>query len=265
MILTNKFGMSQTWSGVIMAMDNVLALFMLPLFGALSDKVNTRFGKRTPFITVGTVLAACAILALSFVDNMQLKNIHEVSKIDDPAALEIIYQTQGDKELKTPEGEEFVLNEMFSKEDFVNIQSKTTDAETGKETTTTEYMNYVTPARQAYVAEATAKSPNVLICFVVLLFVLLLAMSTFRSPAVALMPDVTIKPLRSKANAIINLMGALGGIIYLIITTFLYKTTSDLLADPGKLASMSDAMTQLGVPEAAEKIYETLLGLMLDG
>ena len=38
MILTNKFGMSQAWSGAIMALDNVLALFMLPLFGAISDK-----------------------------------------------------------------------------------------------------------------------------------------------------------------------------------------------------------------------------------
>ena len=37
-ILTNKFGMSQTWSGVIMALDNILAVFMLPLFGAFSDK-----------------------------------------------------------------------------------------------------------------------------------------------------------------------------------------------------------------------------------
>ena len=63
--------------------------------------------------------------------------------------------------------------------------------------------------------------------FVVLLLAVLIAMAPFRSPAVALMPDVTIKPLRSKANAIINLMGALGGIIYLIITTFLYKTTGD--------------------------------------
>ena len=33
LILTNKFGMSQTWSGVIMALDNVLALFLLPLLG----------------------------------------------------------------------------------------------------------------------------------------------------------------------------------------------------------------------------------------
>ena len=41
---------------------------------------------------------------------------------------------------------------------------------------------------------------------------LLVAMGTYRSPAVALMPDVTPNPLRSRANAIINLMGAIGGI-----------------------------------------------------
>ena len=43
-ILTNKYGMSQFWSGVIMALDNVLALFMLPLFGALSDKCKSKHG-----------------------------------------------------------------------------------------------------------------------------------------------------------------------------------------------------------------------------
>ena len=79
MILTNKFGMSQAWSGIIMAMDNVLALFLLPLFGALSDKHMGKRGRRTPFIVVGTVMAAVALIALSFVDNAQLKNIADVS------------------------------------------------------------------------------------------------------------------------------------------------------------------------------------------
>ena len=84
-ILTNKFGMSQTWSGVIMALDNILAVFMLPLFGALSDKcLGNKFGKRTPFITIGTIVAAVALIALSFVDAAQLKNISDVSVIDDP-------------------------------------------------------------------------------------------------------------------------------------------------------------------------------------
>lgn len=63
--------------------------------------------------------------------------------------------------------------------------------------------------------------------FIVVLGCLLVAMGTYRSPAVALMPDVTPKPLRSKANAVINLMGALGGIIYLLLTTFLYKVKSE--------------------------------------
>ena len=87
LLLTNKFGMSQTWSGVIMALDNILALFMLPLFGTLSDKHNGKSGRRTPFIRFGTIVAAVVLIVLSFVDNAQLKNIEAVSAINDPAAL----------------------------------------------------------------------------------------------------------------------------------------------------------------------------------
>jgi len=54
-ILTDKFGMSQAASGVVMALDNVLAIFLLPLFGAISDKTNTKLGRRTPFIIAGTL------------------------------------------------------------------------------------------------------------------------------------------------------------------------------------------------------------------
>jgi len=211
-ILTNKFGMSQTWSGVIMALDNILAVFMLPVFGALSDKcIGNRFGKRTPFIVVGTVIAAVALLCLSFVDGAQLKNISEVAEIDDPAAMEIIYDTQAEKELMTPDGVRFILSDVFSEEEFVNIKCKVD----GK--TNPDYTNYVAPARQAYAASVTKTEPGPLILFVGLLLVVLVAMSTFRSPAVALMPDVTVKPLRSKANAIINLMGTAGGILVLVL------------------------------------------------
>ena len=208
-ILTNKFGMSQTWSGVIMALDNILAVFMLPVFGALSDKcVGNRFGKRTPFITIGTTIAAIALVCLSFVDAAQLKNINDVAVIDDPASLAVIYDTQADKELLTPEGEKFVLEDVFSMEEFCAI--RTDDG-------TSNYTNYVAPARQAYAADATDQDPVPLILFVVLLLAVLVAMATFRSPAVALMPDVTVKPLRSKANAIINLMGTAGGILVLVL------------------------------------------------
>ena len=216
-ILTNKFGMSQTWSGVIMALDNILAVFMLPFFGALSDKCRTRFGKRTPFIAIGTILAACAILCLSFVDNMQLKNIADVSTIDDPQAMAVIYDLQADEKLLTPEGDTVILSEEFSKEEFVAIRCKVTDPVTGKTITNPDYTNYVAPARQACAARATRQNSMPLILFVVLLLVVLVSMSTFRSPAVALMPDVTVKPLRSKANAIINLMGTAGGILVLVL------------------------------------------------
>ena len=145
-ILTETFGIGESISGVIMASDNILALFLLPLFGGLSDKCTSRLGRRRPFILFGTLASVALMMALP------------------------------------------LLTDSY------------------------------------HAAPAMWKT----VCFIITLGLLLIAMGTYRSPAVALMPDVTPKPLRSKANAIINLMGALGGIIYLIITTFLYKTSADV-------------------------------------
>ncbi|MBR2403613.1 MAG: MFS transporter [Lachnospiraceae bacterium] len=134
LILKNTFGLGETVTGAIMAADNVLALFLLPVFGSLSDKVKTPIGRRMPFILGGTALAFVFIMLLPFADNTEN-----------------------------------------------------------------------------------------LILFVVGLFVLLIAMGTYRSPAVALMPDLTPKALRSKANAIINLMGAVGGVFTLIMIKILVE------------------------------------------
>lgn len=215
MILTNKFGMSQAWSGAIMALDNVLALFMLPLFGAISDKHHSKWGRRTPFIVVGTLIAAVMLIALSFVDNAQLYHISDVAAIDDPAALETIYDREADETLLTPGGQKFVLSRQFTKEEFTQIRSQITVD--GAAVTNPDYTNYVMPARQACAWDATAKSPVTLVFFIALLLVILVSMAVFRSPAVALMPDVTLKPLRSKANAVINLMGSAGGILVLAL------------------------------------------------
>ena len=215
LILTNKFGMSQAWSGVIMALDNVLALFMLPLFGAISDKHHSKWGRRTPFIVVGTLVAAVMLIALSFVDNAQLKHLSDVSAIDDPAALEQIYDRQADETLLTPGGDKFVLSQRFTQEEFCQIRSQV--EQNGSTVTNPDYTNYVVPARQACAWDATAKSPVTLVFFIVLLLIVLVSMAVFRSPAVALMPDVTLKPLRSKANAVINLMGSAGGILVLAL------------------------------------------------
>ncbi len=137
LMLEKTFGVGADISGYIMAADNVLAVFLLPIFGALSDRISTPFGKRKPFIIIGSCLAAAIMLLVPVANN----------------------------------------------------------------------------------------SKN-LVFFIIVLGVLLVVMGTYRSPAVALMPDVTPKPLRSKGNAVINLMGSLGGIMTYLIVFILIKDKS---------------------------------------
>lgn len=240
LILTNKFGMSQTWSGVIMALDNILALFLLPVFGALSDKVKTKSGRRTPFIMIGTILAAVLFIGLSVADHKQLTKLQDVTPDKYETSLSVLYDANPKitEPTEATDGKNFFdalkdvfavkdkkpLNELISRDDFLNIKMFVTD-ESGKETKTAtdEYNNYVVPARNAYAWQQTANSPVTLVFFVVLLLGVLVSMGIFRSPAVALMPDVTPKPLRSKGNAIINLMGSFGGILVLVLG-MLFKT-----------------------------------------
>ena len=167
LILTNHFGLPQIASGAVMSIDNVLAVFMLPIFGALSDKVNTKYGRRTPFILIGTVGAVIAFIALTFIDNYQLARVI----------------AQG----------------------IPDLQQGAASDEAFAEQVRTLTM------------ELTLSNPWPLVGFIATLLVVLVAMATFRSPAVALMPDVTLKPLRSKANAVINLTGTAGAIIVLAL------------------------------------------------
>lgn len=177
LMLTNRFGLPQTASGIIMALDNVFALFMLPLFGALSDKTNTKYGKRTPFIFIGTICAIISFVALTLIDNLQLAKISDEIKSMYPVGVEDVGQK----------------NEMLKA-----VAKKT--------------------------LEITIDNPLPLLFFILALLIVLVSMATFRSPAVALMPDVTVKPLRSKANAIINLMGTAGG-IFVLILGMVFKTS----------------------------------------
>ena len=150
LVLTKTFALNETWSGTIMAADNILALFLLPLFGGLSDKVNTRIGRRMPFILCGTAGAVLLMNLLPMLDNK-----------------------------------------------YYDITA----------------------------GGSSGNAALVRTAFIVVLGLQLVCMGTYRSPAVALMPDVTPKPLRSKANAIINLMGALGGILYLGVAAVLYSNS----------------------------------------
>ena len=69
LILKNTFKIGDTVAGAVMAADNVMALFLLPLFGALSDKVKTPIGKRMPFIIGGTAMAVVFMILLPVSDN----------------------------------------------------------------------------------------------------------------------------------------------------------------------------------------------------
>ena len=245
-ILTDKFGMSQFWSGVIMAFDNIIALFLLPLFGTLSDKCKSKHGRRTPFILVGTIVAAVALVGLSFVDAAQLRKLEPITAVTDSEsegykdAMTELYRS--DVEFVLDGGERITLSDKFTEEEFVGFAdecrekleadrlSANGDGKLGLSDNTEEIdldndsaeyksfvATYLTPARQAYAAQVVDAAPSAVIVFISVLMVVLLSMAIFRSPAVALMPDVTPKPLRSKGNAIINLMGVFGGILVLVL------------------------------------------------
>lgn len=253
LMLTNKFGLSQGASGIIMSLDNILALFMLPLFGALSDKSRSRFGKRTPFILIGTICAIVCFVSLTFVDEAQLnkvktdkqalwnyantmtvENKENDSVIDASAETSIVlrdyaarlfYNTDYDS-LTADKQAELVQKYANLGYDSVYTYDKETktyavydskaDVPDGLRSKNT-YVALVSSAENLFAHNVTATSPWTLVLFIVLLLMTLISMAVFRSSAVALMPDVTVKPLRSKANAIINLMGTAGGILVLLL------------------------------------------------
>lgn len=135
----------QFFVGLMMALDNLVALIMLPIFGRLSDKTKTPIGKRMPFILIGTLVSA---MAFPFIP--VLFHYHNLAGVISLMAIVIFF------------------------------------------------------------------------------------MMMYRSPAVALMPDITPKPLRAKANGIINIMGYLGGACATILGLFL--VLSDYLNVPGSWA-----------------------------
>ncbi len=182
LMLTNHMYMPQTLSGAVMSIDNVLAVFMLPIFGAMSDKVSTKYGKRIPFVAIGTVCAIIAFIGLTLIDN---------------------YLLTAGSWVQIPEMSQF--------EGFIRHIG-------------------VLP----------------IVGFIAVLLVMLISMATFRSPAVALMPDVTIKPLRSKGNAIINLTGTAGAILVLVLG-MVFKTSKnfDMSYTPYVIAVVGLMLTAL--------------------
>lgn len=254
LMLTNKFGLDQTWSGFIMSLDNILALFMLPLFGSLSDKTNTKYGKRTPFIVIGTILAVVCFVGLSFVDAAQLQKIkdenvtnatywqqkeeyvlenreyHSITnnKVPDSYTLadytaRIRYNKNYDELTDTEKADlqtwYEAINYDYTYAYDVSSNTYTTENIPEGARTTNTYSTLISGPESQFASEIAKSNVFILVIFIIVLLMTLISMATFRSPAVALMPDVTVKPLRSKANAIINLMGTAGGILVLLLGT----------------------------------------------
>ena len=244
LILTNHYGLAQDWSGFVMSLDNILALFMLPLFGALSDKIFTKWGKRTPFVFVGTILAVVAFISLSFVDNPQLdrventevemnydsaddlaENVFEFSSYidDEKSELAKIFKSEYTALTKLYEADripdQYAAADEFRTATYSLV--KHAKSESNKELVKLaedqlDILDDLFEEIEDSTFEITKNNVGGLVGFTVVLLLVLIAMATFRSPAVALMPDVTVKPLRSKGNAIINLMGTAGAIIVLV-------------------------------------------------
>lgn len=252
LMLTNKFGLDQTWSGFIMSLDNILALFMLPLFGSLSDKTNTKYGKRTPFIVIGTILAVVCFVGLSCVDAAQLQKIkaenvtnatywqqkdeyvlenreyHSITNNKVPGSYTLADYTARIRYNKDyndlTDTEKADLQAWYEGIDYdykyaYDVAENTYITENIPEgaRTTNTYSTLISGPESQFARGVAQSNVFVLVIFIVLLLMTLISMATFRSPAVALMPDVTVKPLRSKANAIINLMGTAGGILVLLL------------------------------------------------
>lgn len=116
--------------GFLMTMDNYIALFLQPYIGNLSDKTNTRFGKRMPYLILGMPLAAVFVVLVPL------------------------------------------------------------------------HFNLLT--------------------LILFMLALNITMAIFRSPTIALMPDITVESKRTTANGIINFMGGVGSILALAGGAFLY-------------------------------------------
>ncbi|MCR4726606.1 MAG: MFS transporter [Clostridia bacterium] len=287
LLLERAFGLSNSLRGVVMGIDNILSLFLLPIFGKWSDNINTKRGKRTPFVFIGTILSVVIMIFVPISASRQLKDANalrsEIYRIEEVASENFSYRSSSGETYES--GEAFYtmmysaeaksgVGYAYSDHDYLKLNDKNTlekyleiakkgkteiekknnkyyayviTSESGSVATgdyaytlgrteitkeeydafkaqNEEYEKFVEPGIAVFASEEvnskiTKKHPERIGIYLAILFLVLVAMASFRSPAVALMPDVTPKPLRSQANAMINLMGGIGGAFAFVIYT----------------------------------------------
>lgn len=229
LMLNRTFGLSDSLRGLVMGLDNILALFMLPLFGTLSDRTSTKFGKRTPYFLFGTLLAVLLFLGLPFAESGQLRKAENLA--NEVTRTELWGYVKENEKSKFQEylekaGHDFSNltaseKDNLLRDEFIKIEEEVDGA------SNPEFEDFVRPALRYYTYQnLTKKNPGPLIAYLVVLLLVLIAMGTYRSPVVALMPDVTPEPLRSPANAIINLMGGIGTVLAMVVNMVIFSLSA---------------------------------------
>jgi maltose/moltooligosaccharide transporter len=132
----NDYLASTALIGFLMTIDNYFALFLQPYIGNRSDRTNTKFGRRMPYLLIGIPLAALFFALIPFHTS--------------------------------------------------------------------------------------------LVTLIIFMMCMNLSMAIFRSPTIALMPDITPEPKRTKANGVINFMGGCGGILAFSIGSYLFYVNEAL-------------------------------------
>ena len=205
LVLSNYFGLSAAEYGIIMGLDNLLAIFLLPWFGGLSDKaVNAKGGRRTAFIFWGSIAAAVSVVFLMLMEFREYSIL--VTNMKETLGVSV-----ADLQSLDPEADYASIMgivAILAGNGYIDPNWLTYTAFTATDVTTIQ----IETARSVMSA-----NPAILILFIVALLCVLVAMASYRSPAIALMPDVTPKPLRSQANALITLMGGVGGALSILV------------------------------------------------
>ena len=213
-MLVDSFGLNPFWSNFVMTFDNLFGLFLLPFFGMLSDKHKGKQGKRTPFITIGISVAAVFIIGVAIFD------FYQQSAVTSAGILGILGDNASGYYFNSANSDLISQITAFATERNLDF------------TLLNDQVLFATKLDASFVrynlvfANVTSISPFYLIAYIVMLFFVLISMSFYRTPAVSLMPDITPKPFRSVANAIVNLMGVIGYIAATLIITFFTKEFS---------------------------------------
>ena len=298
LLLEQAFGFSNTIRNVIVGIASAMCMVLLPIFGGISDrsgksKLGRKFGRRTPFIVIGTVITIVAMILVPISVSRQLTDSNAIR-----TQYQAFFQADsGDIAISNPEtGEPITRKELLAswyeeaesgnyahigKTDFEKLKSEHPDdtktfyvnlynpqISNGKlmgviggatytqrnvslgadgkfvvdskedahelseaeyealNKTAMAYAQFVDDSANDFVSAAVNKEVNwgFFAFFLIALILIILAQTVIRTPAVSLMPDVTPSPLRSPGNAMINLIGGVGGGIgfFIYTITFLF-------------------------------------------